>query len=90
MALGVEVFVERVIGHGDESWLPVATSHCEKVLLLGEGHGESSWPVPCLPASPPPSCLAADSPCYANRSGNAYRFVAAPRQTGYALRRRVV
>ena len=81
-----EVFVERLIGRGDESWLPVATSHCEKVLLLGDGWPELSWPVPCVPASAPASCLTADSRCYANRSGNGYRFVTAPGETGYAPR----
>ena len=42
--------------------------------------------MPCAPASPPSSCLTADSLCYANRSGDGYRFVAAPRQTGYERR----
>jgi len=81
-----EIFGERVIGRGDVSWLPVATSHCEKVLLLGDGRRELKWPVPCAPTSPPSSCLVADSLCYANRSDDGYRFVAAPRQTGYELR----
>ena len=40
-----EIFGERVIGRGDESWLPVATSRCEKVLLLGDGRREPFWPV---------------------------------------------
>jgi hypothetical protein len=79
-----EVFIERLIGHGDESWLPIATSHCEKVLLLGDGRPEPPWPVPCAPVRAPWSCQSAGSHCYANLSRAGYRFATAPRQTGYA------
>lgn len=77
-----EVFGERVIGLGDQSWLPLGTPHCEKVLLLGDGH-EPRWPVPCAPAPLPDACAIAGSLCYANASGGGYRFAAAPNQSGF-------
>jgi hypothetical protein len=82
-----EIFAERVMGVGDNSWLPAVTSRCEKVLLRGRGtNAEPLWPVPCAPAVVPPTCRPADALCYANRRGDGYSFAEAPRQPGYELR----
>lgn len=72
-----EVFIETEL-HNEESWAPVATRGCEKILIVGHGTDEGLWPMPCYPAPIPDRCLTAGAVCYANRHGARYDFVPAP------------
>jgi hypothetical protein len=69
-----EIFAESLHAREDHS-LPVATPHCEKILLFGTGGTEGMWPVPCRPATVPGGCLPWGALCYANRHGQEYTFV---------------
>jgi hypothetical protein len=64
--------------HVEGTTTPVATAKCEKILLAVPTGDAGAWPVPCYPADVPLHCLVPDAICYANRVGNAYRFVRAP------------
>ncbi|AMY12180.1 hypothetical protein LuPra_05453 [Luteitalea pratensis] len=57
-----EAFGERT-SHREPAIVPTATPNCEKVLLF-----EGRWPSNCPPStSPPPSCAAPGTYCYADR-----------------------
>ena len=71
-----EIFVETLV-RTEEHSLPVATSNCEKVLLIGRDNG-GAWPIPCFPQPLPPECSPAGSMCYANRDVAHYQFATPP------------
>ena len=70
-----EVFAERTAGR-EPARLPSATDGCEKILLMGDGSG-AAWPTRCTAATPPPFCRSNGAVCYANKTADGYRFVAA-------------
>jgi hypothetical protein len=75
-----EIFAERASGD-EPATLPVATGGCTKVLLR-----EGRWPGRCNPRPVvPPSCQAAGTFCYANRSDAAYDFVPVAPARGYTF-----
>jgi hypothetical protein len=78
------VFVETLT-RTEEAVVPVATPGCEKVLVRGGGSSER-WPIPCLPESLPPPCLAPEALCYANASAGGYRFVPASVRDGQTFK----
>jgi hypothetical protein len=71
-----EVFYQKV-GHTPGSPQPAALPNCAKVLVV---YGE--W-ARCPVGPVPPRCRA--KPCYANRDGDHYEFVAAPLRGGKSL-----
>jgi hypothetical protein len=71
-----EVFAES-FGPAERRTLPVATSGCEKALLIGRGDAQGMWPSPCFPAEVPAACRVPARLCYANRDGKTYDFVPA-------------
>jgi hypothetical protein len=82
-----EVFAETVL-HLDDSWVPVATSGCEKILIAGRSTWTGVWPMPCYPEAIPPRCQAPGVLCYANLVEGRYRFAEAPGpRDPYKLRR---
>lgn len=70
-----EVFAERVAGD-EAARPPVATSACEKVLLVGDG-SSASWPRRCTSTDLPDFCRSNGALCYANRTRDGYRFAKA-------------
>lgn len=70
-----EVFAERTAAR-EPARPPIASSGCEKILLLGDGNG-AAWPPGCPTAALPDFCQTKDAFCYANRTAAGYRFVAA-------------
>jgi hypothetical protein len=78
-----EIFSERQSGN-EPGLLPVATSGCTKVLLVG-----GTWPVPCFPQTVPADCGSPGTLCYANRRERGYAFVAVARPVAstFALQR---
>lgn len=80
-----EIFAERLLGKGDTSWLPLATSGCEKVLLVGGDGHDVAWPVPCGPQQAPEVCMAKAALCYANLVDGTYRFRKAPGQPAFSV-----
>jgi hypothetical protein len=70
-----EVFVER-LGGSEFTRPPVATSGCEKVLLVGNG-SSAIWPQRCTSADLPDFCRSNGALCYANRTSSGYRFAKA-------------
>src|SRR3954454_21771102 len=71
-----EIFAE-VLAHDEVRSAPTWTAGCEKVLLIGHG-GNAPFPIPCYPMPAPAECRAEGVLCYANLSGQRYRFVLAP------------
>jgi hypothetical protein len=71
-----EIFAERLSGR-DPGRPPVATSGCEKVLLLADSSGVR-WPEHCAEARVPSLCSQPDALCYANQTRNGYAFARAP------------
>jgi hypothetical protein len=76
-----EVFTERVSGREPPPKPPIATSGCEKVLLVGNGT-TAAWPATCAPPtiSIPSECRESGALCYANRTLTAYSFTKADAQ----------
>jgi hypothetical protein len=72
-----EIFAERIAGAEPPPQPPLATPNCEKVLIIGVG-GDALWPPRCRPAAVTDACRKVDQLCYANLTGNGYRFVRAP------------
>jgi hypothetical protein len=83
-----EVFVERLRQEDAGFWetygkqgckaalayLPTATPSCSKILLIGH----EPVPLPCAIPSLPQACQKFAAFCYANRSGDNYRFTTPP------------
>ena len=69
-----EVFIETLL-HSDDSWVPVSTGGCEKILIGASDGAGGIWPVPCYPAPVPDECRRPGAMCYANRVGQRYEFV---------------
>ena len=78
-----EVFSERVAGR-ELARPPIATSGCEKILLMGTG-ADAPWPAGCGSHDVPGFCRQKDAVCYANKAGNAYRFVSAPSSPAWRI-----
>jgi len=70
-----EVFAERTAAR-EPAGPPIASSGCEKILLVGDGTG-ATWPPGCPTAALPDFCQTKDAFCYANRTAAGYRFVVA-------------
>lgn len=70
-----EVFAERTTAR-EPARPPVASSNCQKILLVGDGTG-ATWPPGCPTAALPDFCQTKDVFCYANRTAAGYRFVQA-------------
>jgi hypothetical protein len=60
-----EVFAERISGIDGTPPGPLATAHCEKALLIGDGQ-EVKWPRGCTAAAVPSACAVAGALCYWN------------------------
>jgi hypothetical protein len=71
-----EVFAERTMAK-EPARPPVASSGCQKILLVGDGTG-ATWPPGCPTAALPDFCQTKDVFCYANRTAAGFRFVQAP------------
>jgi hypothetical protein len=78
-----EIFAERIAGH-EPARPPLATSGCEKILLMGTG-ADAPWPASCGAHDTPGFCKQKDAVCYANRVGDAYRFVSAPSSPAWRI-----
>ena len=61
-----EVFAERIAHLDGPVSLPVATSACDKALVVGTG-ADVIWPANCVRVSAPAECVEAGALCYANR-----------------------
>jgi hypothetical protein len=81
-----EIFIERLRG-ADSFWAAaVATSGCEKVLMIGHEDGSGGWPEQCPPMRVPPRCRRPGVFCFANRRGSGYAHVVLPARS-YGVRR---
>ena len=75
-----EVFAERTTGSTNESFVPSATTGCEKALIAGDGQ-DAWWPLPCVARPAPDVCTEAGALCYVNDG----EFAKAPRQHAFAF-----
>ena len=81
-----EIFAERVVGR-EPARPPVATSGCEKILLLADPKGVE-WPERCAQTRVRPRCSQPGALCYGNQVEDGYDFTPAPSSPSW-LRDRV-